>query len=414
MENPTREWFVAELDLAVVVSEPALESMRRAAMVGLQKIPRRGLEIGGVLFGRRSGNRIEIHQWREIECEHARGPGFSLSEKDEKALAELLETAREDPTLGQFEAVGLFRTRTRGELMVLEEDAAFFDRYFPEPWQLLLVIRPHMYEPARVGFFLRDRDGRMAGRPVLEAQLELRRRRLPLDFDPAERPRRGPREPARVPPAPPGSPGVAAPPSPGPGGVSAPIPEPLPYPGNRPPGRRLSGRRLAAIAAAVALAAFAVILTAPLFSDRVAGNIDLGVHQVGDQFVVEWNPRAPVIRTAVAASLEITDGESRRRLELSPVELRGGSFTYRGAGKEVTFSLRVKTADGKTVTEAARRQGTPARQPAVSKPAPQSGTADLEAEISRLRSELDQERRRAQELQQAIETKRRGLAAHGR
>ncbi len=411
MESPTQEWFVADRDLTIVVTEMVLESMRRAAMVGLQKIPRRGLEIGGVLFGRREGNRIEIHQWREIECEHARGPGFDLSEKDEKGLAELLEAAKEDPALSELEAVGLFRTRTRGDLMVSEEDVALFDRFFPERWQMLFVVRPHMYEPARAGFFLRDREGRMAtGAPAAEMRLEVRRRRLPLDFDPSERPRRAAKEAPQVPAASSGGgPGTfAGRPSPA---IGIPAPEPLPYPGSQPGGWRLSAWPVAAVVGAVALAALAVIFIAPLLSDETATGIAFGVRQVGDQLIVEWNPQASAVQAATSASLEIADGDERRTIELSREELRGGSLTYQSAGGEVTFRLRVRTSQGETVTEAAKYLGAPAARPAGAEAGRRSETADLEIEIKRLKSELEQQRLQSEALQQAIEAKRRQLGS---
>jgi len=436
MEKPTREWSVPDLDLKIVVSETALESLRRAAVVGLQKIPRRGLEIGGVLFGRREGNRVEIHQWREIECEHAYGPGFRLSEKDEKALAALLETAKEDPTLGQFEAVGLFRTRTRGEATVSDEDAALFDRHFPEPWQVLFVVRPYMYEPARAGFFVRDRQGRLiTGVPAAELRLEVRRRRLPLDFDPSERPKPKTPETAQAPPRPaPASPpgpgaGPGPPPVPGtiapppavpqayepPGGRSVPVPEPRPYPGTAGAGRRRSGRRTAAIAVGAALAALALILIAPVLSEQPAtAGMELDVRELGDQLIVEWNPEAEAIQKAESAALLITDGGDRRLIELSPAELRGGSITYQGTGAEAVFALRVRTADGGTVTETARFAGGAGARPAATEPERRPETADLEVEIERVKAELEQEQARAERLRRAIAAKQRELAATGR
>ncbi len=423
MENPTREWFLSDLELTIAVSETALESMRRAAMVGLQKIPRRGLEIGGVLFGRRKGSRVEIVQWREIECEHARGPGFALSEKDEQGLAELLEAAKEDATLGQLEAVGLFRTRTKGELMISEEDAALLERYFPEPWQPLFVVRPYMYEAARAGFFLRNREGRLGPAPAMEFPMEVRRRRLPLDFDPGERPRRAAKEPAEtraVEPVPAAPPGPAAPPQPAPSpekrapAPPAPVPEPAPYPWAGRGRGRLPARRLAVIAAAGVLAALAGILLAPLFGDRTPAGVALGVRELGGQLIVEWNPQAPAVRTAAAGELEIFDGGDRRTVELSPAELRGGSLTYAGGGGKVKFLLRIRTAAGAAVTETVQWTGAAGQRPAASQPGRRPETADLELEIERLKSELEQQRRQAEELRRAIEAKRNQLAARGR
>src|SRR5690348_275316 len=49
---------------------------------GFRRIPYGGIEHGGLLFGKHSGDLIHIEAFRAIECEHAAGPSFSLSEKD--------------------------------------------------------------------------------------------------------------------------------------------------------------------------------------------------------------------------------------------------------------------------------------------------------------------------------------------
>lgn len=177
----------------------------------------------------------------------------------------------------------------------------------------------------------------------------------------------------------------------------------------------MSGRRAAAIAAGAALAALALILIAPVLSEPAAtAGIGLEVRELGDQLVVEWNPEAEAVRKAEAASLLITEGGNRRLVELSPAELRGGSLTYQGAGGQVTFVLRVRAADGGTVTETARFAGGGGRRPPGAEPGQRPETADLEVEIERVKADLEREQARAQELRRAIEAKQRELAATGR
>jgi len=67
-----------------------MEEVRAYATDGLNRIRRGGLEVGGVLYGVRNGDRIRILAWRPLDCEHAEGPGFLLSPKDEAALEGLI------------------------------------------------------------------------------------------------------------------------------------------------------------------------------------------------------------------------------------------------------------------------------------------------------------------------------------
>ena len=38
-------------------------------------------------------------------------------------------------------------------------DLAVFNRFFPSPWQVALVVRPANLAPTRAGFFFREPDG---------------------------------------------------------------------------------------------------------------------------------------------------------------------------------------------------------------------------------------------------------------
>jgi len=143
MGEELKHWKAPGHDNEVSYDVAAMESMRRAALVGLQKIPKRGLEIGGVLFGTHDGNSVEVLQWREIQCEHAHGPGFELSAGDEDALRRFLAESAENPQLAELVPVGWFRTRTRGSAFLSESDVSLFDRFFPDPWQVALVLRPY-------------------------------------------------------------------------------------------------------------------------------------------------------------------------------------------------------------------------------------------------------------------------------
>ena len=423
MESEFQTWRADGVSLRIVYGKAAMESMRQAAMVGLQKVPRRGLEIGGVLFGQREGDEIRILEWREIVCEHARGPGFDLSESDEAALAELLKEAADDPAMSGLDPVGWFRTRTKDAVVLSEADVAFYDRYFPEPWQIVLVIRPHMYEPAQAGFFFRDGAGDVqAGASRNEFQLENRRRRLPVGFDPRQRPRKPDapaeapwraappsREPGDVPPRPafPAAPPRARAPKPVPRRDADGRPTSAPYPVDYP--RRRSTRLIAIAAAVVGVLLLGVFLLAPaLDRDGMATGIGLQVRDVAGQLVVEWNPISPIIAEAPGAAMHIVDGAEVRSVDLTPEDLSSGSLVYQRRTGDVEFNLVLAGTGATPVSEIARYVGA---EPAV---APQSSESiaqvrDLATSVESLREQLKAELDRSKTLQLAIDAEKRKL-----
>src|SRR5260370_20831309 len=86
-------WRVAESSVSIEYSLVVMEEMRQAVAEGFQKLSRGGLEVGGILYGNRDGRTVRILGMRPVECEHARGPAFLLSDKDKAALAEQLRSA---------------------------------------------------------------------------------------------------------------------------------------------------------------------------------------------------------------------------------------------------------------------------------------------------------------------------------
>src|SRR6476661_7403817 len=105
-------------------------------------LPRGGAEIGGLLFGTFRDNEVRIVTYRPMECEHAFGPTFVLSEKDLMQLEIQIAASPADPTLPGLEVVGWYHSHTRSEIFLSEADLAIYNRFFPKPWQVALVLRP--------------------------------------------------------------------------------------------------------------------------------------------------------------------------------------------------------------------------------------------------------------------------------
>ncbi len=130
---------------------------------GYRRIPHGGVETGGLLFGRIEGKGTRIEAFRPIECEHASGPSFVLSERDLTALGTQLAAAEKDPELEGLQVVGWFVAHTRSPMRMNERESVLFDQLFPGAGRITLLIRPERFQPTRFGFLVRDAEGRVAG-----------------------------------------------------------------------------------------------------------------------------------------------------------------------------------------------------------------------------------------------------------
>jgi proteasome lid subunit RPN8/RPN11 len=154
-------WAVPEHPLSVECPWFILDEIHGSVQEGFRRLSRGGVEVGGVLFGRKTGNVVRILAWRPILCEHSRGPAFLLSNNDKQKLVEQLEAAGRDPHLQVLEPVGWFVSHTRAGLTMTEDDVETFQRYFPGSWHVTLVYNPGRQGPTRAGFFVRDSSGRV-------------------------------------------------------------------------------------------------------------------------------------------------------------------------------------------------------------------------------------------------------------
>src|SRR5438067_4159997 len=98
-------WQVPECPVTIEYSQAVLDEIRMASVDAFFSLPRGGAEIGGVIFGHHNQTSVRILAFRPMECEHALGPTFVLSEKDKARLAAQLEQAPLDPLLKGLEVV---------------------------------------------------------------------------------------------------------------------------------------------------------------------------------------------------------------------------------------------------------------------------------------------------------------------
>jgi hypothetical protein len=143
-----------------------MEELRAAVQAGFQKIPYGGLEDGGILYGRFDGDCIRILEWRRIECDHAAGPSFVLSEADSERLRACME--KPEPELMDLIPVGWYASHSRSALLLKPADMELHRARFPEPWHAILLIKAVPDGPVQGTFFLRGEDGGLSPEPLGE------------------------------------------------------------------------------------------------------------------------------------------------------------------------------------------------------------------------------------------------------
>jgi hypothetical protein len=154
-------WTISGTTARVVYSLPLFQDIDFAVNEGYRKIPHGGIEIGALLFGSVDQSGATIEAFRRIECEHVFGPSFILSDRDLSVLEAQIQNAPSDPDLRDLRLIGWFLAHTRGPLQLTDPELELFDRFFPNPGQLTLLVKPERFQPTLFGFLVRGADGKM-------------------------------------------------------------------------------------------------------------------------------------------------------------------------------------------------------------------------------------------------------------
>lgn len=144
---------------SVTFSTQAMEGIVREVLSAYHVIPRRGVEVGGVLLGRYEADQVYVQDYEPVTSEHRWGPSYILSEADLRGFQETVES-NEAASTG-LSAVGFYRSHTRGSLPCDDRDRGLFDRFFPDANALFLVLRPNQKQSIVAAYFRRV-EGRLA------------------------------------------------------------------------------------------------------------------------------------------------------------------------------------------------------------------------------------------------------------
>jgi hypothetical protein len=381
----------------------------------------RGLESGGVLFGTHSRRIVTVTEMRPAACSYASGPVFVLSPGDHSEFEQIVALHKTDPALEGMEPVGWFLSHVRDSLVLRPADREIFDRYFDQPWQMVLVMRPGRVGSLRAATIGRLSDSR--GEAVLN---EFTIKQAPgteaapaLDSD-------------RVTAEPPGrvavdAPGTATaetpvavkvvPRAPLVESVRTPIADrpvhapasptsialrnitaTVPFRATLPSARRNTNWAGWAVVACLLLV---IALAAVVFLNANAhDNVGLQAFERDGVLHIEWNPDARSVAHAARAKLEITDGGLTSIKDLTREDLRRGLFAVVRKQADVTARLTLVDGSGNPKEEQTRYIGRPIIKEEVPKPPPVVERSYDDS--SSLQRELARERQRAEELDRRV------------
>jgi proteasome lid subunit RPN8/RPN11 len=451
-EHGLKQWSVPGCPFIIEYSPRVFDDIRLAVVDAFCSLPRGGAEIGGLLMGRWDDGRVRIAGYAPLECEHAHGPSFTLSANDEARLRELMDRSTAD--FPGLLPVGWYHSHTRSEIFLSEADLAIHDRYFPEPWQVALVLKPHTLQPTRAGFFFRDSSGKIhatesyqefaiealpmyappSGAAAVPPPLEQRPRVVRLERNPsigvpAAEPESAP-PPPPPPPAPPAQRVAREDPEPAPEPAPAasretPVPEPPPpqfllaqSAPSRPWGKWLLLVLVSGAAGAGGYYTRAAwlprLLSAVQPAPAVPGKgqpLGLSTLDRDGQLQIGWDRHSMAVRRSVDATLEISDGAMLpQSITLDQDHLENGSFTYARQNERVDIKLTVHPPNGRPVSDSTTFLGKlPPHPPATSPaedPAVRQQREAISAETKQLKTDLEREAARTRRLEKDIQSVR--------
>jgi protein TonB len=148
-------WHAPGRPLTVHLSLDVVERMERQVIESFKAITQRGSEIGGLLLGRVPQDQplVVVEDYLGVSCDYARGPLYLLAEPDKARLAAALQRVKADAEKG-LAVVGFFRSNTRRDLALDEDDLALMSAYFAESRQVCLLVKPFSMKPSVGGFFI--------------------------------------------------------------------------------------------------------------------------------------------------------------------------------------------------------------------------------------------------------------------
>jgi TonB family protein len=276
----------------IIVNSSLVRDLVQAATHGLVALPKRGIEIGGLLFGqvrRERGTVIyEIVAFEEIACEHIYGPSFVLGDRDRQRIAETLARRERD---GSPAVVGLYRSYTARDAELDDADLTLLGGLFPRHKLACLLLRPMTVQKCDTSLQFWNSgaveyEAPAAAPPVAEE---------PVAYEPPPEPRSTRR------------PGILA----------------------------VLCCLLGGIACAATFEVWKVSHVPP------EGHVRFDAQPAGGDLLLTWDTANPPVTESTRGTLAITDGAYPFEIQLNEQQVRRGKLTYSPTSGNASFELRL-------------------------------------------------------------------------
>lgn len=378
----TPPYYVWEVDgkpISIRLDYDVVDRLSMEVMRGFGAVPKRGAEVGGLLLGTiEVGDKVIVHieDFEPVTCDYKRGPSFQLSGQDEERFAGAVERNANTPQKRIY-AVGYFRSHTREGLGLTDEDIELFHRYFTDPYQVILMVRPYATKVSMAGFFFEEEDG--FRRESSYQEFPFRRRELGGGSTPYARnagtaenmASEGAREDATArtqslengkdfggSPAEPGNDDLR-------GWMRGRGDSPAEPGGKNGEEVETSSARFRGKWVWIPLS-FVFLLLGVIVGFQAALilnkgdakkialqslSLSLSAQKDGDTVVVRWDRASAAVQNSIQGLLQIQDGDFKKTITLDPTRLQNGSVIYRSADSKVSFRLEVQTAERGSIYE---------------------------------------------------------------
>lgn len=377
---PLYVWKPAGKPISVHIQFDVIDRILLEVMRGFGAVPKRGAEVGGILLGttEQQGDHtvVKVEDFEIIDCDHASGPSFILSDEDRAGFEESMQRWRQGPDRRIY-AVGFYRGHTREGICLAAEDLAILDEMFPDPSAIALIVKPYATKVSMAGIFFREDGQFKADASVLE--FPFRRKELGGGVSATERlaaaarfgqqragddPRLSfrqntfeqgaPMEMAETAPEPAANPTPSFPPGPASGAEAGAV--------TASKGKGVRGGWVWIPLSFIfmllgVVVGFQIALSMrprqPVNQWLEAWDMTLAVKRTGEELTVTWDPLAPAVRNANRGALIIQSRTETQTIDLKGSQLQGGSVIYKGVPERVIFRLEVYPRERLVVSEIA-------------------------------------------------------------
>jgi len=149
-------WEISGKPISIQLSLDVVDRLDREVVHTFRAITSRGSEVGGLLLGSvvGSGKRtIVIEDHEPVPCDYRRGPLYLLADADKRRLEEALNRWKTKPDK-PLTVVGYYRSNTRKDLALDDDDLPIITEYFSAPHNVILLVKPFASKANLAGFFI--------------------------------------------------------------------------------------------------------------------------------------------------------------------------------------------------------------------------------------------------------------------